>query len=138
MVILCFRLVYLLLVWSIAAAAPTKPLRIQQRPMQPEVATADSDASHLASWYGPKYHGHLTASGEVFDMHELTAAHRDLPFGVRLRVTDPSSGRSVLVRVNDRGPFLSGRDLDLSLAAARKLGIERRGLVTVNYELLAD
>jgi rare lipoprotein A len=138
MVILCFRLSYLLLVWSVAAAAPTAPLRVEQLSVLPLAAVGDSTANLLASWYGPEYHGLRTASGEVFDMHQLTAAHRDLPFGARLRLTEPQSGRSVLVRINDRGPFLSGRDLDLSLAAARQLGIERQGLATVHYQRLPN
>jgi rare lipoprotein A len=71
-------------------------------------------------------------------MNQLTAAHRDLPFGTRLQIRCPENGRSVLVRINDRGPFIAGRDLDLSLAAARRLGIERRGLARVEYERLAN
>jgi rare lipoprotein A len=71
-------------------------------------------------------------------MHDLTAAHPELPFGTRLQVTCPENGRSVLVRINDRGPFIAGRGLDLSLEAARRLGIEQKGLATVQYERLAD
>lgn len=128
MVTLCLRLLYMTLVWSVAAAAPNEPLPVVKEPAQ----------SFQASWYGPQYHGHLTASGEVFDMNQLTAAHPALPFGTRLQITCPQNGRSVLVRINDRGPFIAGRDLDLSLAAARKLGIEQQGLARVEYERLAN
>ena len=92
----------------------------------------------VASWYGGVHHGRTTASGEVFDMHALTAAHKDLPFGTRLRVTDLESGRSVVVRVNDRGPYMDRRAIDLSYGAARKLGIVRQGLAHVRLEPLAQ
>jgi rare lipoprotein A len=71
-------------------------------------------------------------------MNALTAAHPELPFGTRLKITSPENGRSVLVRINDRGPFVGGRDLDLSLAAARRLGIEGRGVARVVYERLPE
>ena len=85
-----------------------------------------------ASWYGPGFDGNRTASGEIFDQWALTAAHRTLPFGTRLRVTNTANGRSVVVRVNDRGPFVSGRVLDLSRAAADALGFS--GVATVRIE----
>jgi rare lipoprotein A len=85
----------------------------------------------LASWYGPKYHGRTTASGEPYDMHEMTAAHRTLPFGVLVEVTDLDTRRKVRVRINDRGPFVEGRIIDLSYAAARELGIVERGMARV-------
>jgi rare lipoprotein A len=84
-----------------------------------------------ASWYGPKYHGRTTASGEPYDMHEMTAAHRTLPFGVLVEVTDLDTRRKVRVRINDRGPFVEGRIIDLSYAAARELGIVERGMARV-------
>lgn len=87
-----------------------------------------------ASWYGDKYHGRRTANGEVYDMNGLSAAHRELPFGTRLRVTHLRSRRSVEVVVNDRGPFIRGRDLDLSLGAARALGMVDEGVAKVKIE----
>lgn len=89
------------------------------------------DRTELASWYGARYQGRLTASGERFDMKRLTAAHRSLPFGSQVLVTCPSTGRSVVVRVNDRGPFRRQRVIDLSRAAARELGILSRGVAPV-------
>ncbi|WP_018260672.1 septal ring lytic transglycosylase RlpA family protein [Methylobacterium sp. WSM2598] len=77
----------------------------------------------VASWYGPGFHGRRTANGERFDTHALTAAHRFLPFGSRVRVTNNSNGRSVVVRINDRGPYVGGRVIDLSNAAARAIGV---------------
>lgn len=83
-----------------------------------------SDAwSGVASWYGPNFHGRTTANGETFDQWAMTAAHKTLPFGTVLRVTNPSNGRSVEVRINDRGPFIAGRSIDLSRAAAEAIGI---------------
>ena len=84
-----------------------------------------------ASWYGRQFHGRRTANGERFDMYALTAAHRTLPFGSIVQVTDLENGRSVTVRINDRGPFKGGRIIDLSYAAAKKLGMIKRGVVPV-------
>ena len=91
-----------------------------------------------ASWYGHAHHGKKTASGEIYDMHALTAAHRTLPLGTRLRVTNLENNRTVVVRVNDRGPYVDGRVLDLSRAAARELGELGDGLFTVRLEVLDD
>jgi rare lipoprotein A len=90
----------------------------------------------LASYYAARYHGRTTASGEVFDVGKLTAAHRTLPFGTRVRVSNVRNGRSVNVRVNDRGPFVAGRVIDLSPAAARQLDMLDAGVVPVLLEVL--
>jgi peptidoglycan lytic transglycosylase len=87
-----------------------------------------------ASWYGPGLYGHRTASGEVLRPGDFTAAHRTLPFGTCLRVVNLDNGRSVQVRVNDRGPFAAGRIVDVSEAAARALGMRGRGVVRVRLE----
>ena len=92
----------------------------------------------MASWYGPKFHGKLTASGEVFNQEKLTAAHRTLPWGSRVKVTNLDNGKSVDVRINDRGPFGKGRIIDVSRAAARALGMVGRGITTVRVEWLSD
>jgi len=91
-----------------------------------------------ASWYGDVHQGKKTASGEVYDMAKLTAAHRTLPLGTRVRVTNVANGRSVVVRINDRGPFVDDRIIDVSRAAARALGAIGAGLFTVRVEVLAD
>ena len=88
----------------------------------------------MASYYGEGFHGRKTASGEVFDQWKLTCAHRDLPFGTRLKVTNLENNRSVIVRVNDRGPWVRGRIIDLSYAAAKKLGMIQEGVVKVKIE----
>lgn len=89
-----------------------------------------------ASYYAAKFEGRSTASGERYKGTELTAAHRSLPFGSRVRVTNPSNGRSVTVRINDRGPFTAGRVIDVSRAAAQELGMIARGHAPVDLELI--
>lgn len=93
--------------------------------------------SGQASWYGEPFHGRTTASGEPYDMNQLTAAHRTLPFGTKVRVLAPASGRSVEVRITDRGPFVGNRVIDLSYAAARELDMVEAGLAHVELEILA-
>lgn len=83
--------------------------------------------SGVASWYGPGFHGRLTANGERFNQNELTAAHKTLPFGTRVLVENPRTGKQVVVRINDRGPYAKGRVIDLSKAAAQALGMIQRG-----------
>lgn len=90
----------------------------------------------LASWYGPGFHGNLTANGEIFDQDALTAAHRTLPLPSRARITRLDTGASIMVRVNDRGPYIEGRVIDLSRAAADALGFVEDGLVEVRIEAL--
>jgi rare lipoprotein A len=87
-----------------------------------------------ASWYGPGLHGRRTASGEVFNSRDMTAAHRTLPFGTRVRVTNRKTGRSAVVRINDRGPYAHGRIIDLSKASAEALGIS--GVASVELVML--
>lgn len=87
-----------------------------------------------ASWYGERFRGRSTASGEPFNPDDLTAAHKTLPFGTRVRVVVPKTGRSVVVRINDRGPFVHGRVIDLSRAAAERVGIKRLGVARVRVE----
>ena len=82
-----------------------------------------------ASWYGPGFHGKRTANGETFNTHPLTAAHKTLPFGTQVRVTNERTGKSVVVRINDRGPYAHGRVIDLSKAAAKTVGISGAGKV---------
>lgn len=108
-------------------------------PSSPDVSVSMEVLPHggqtgLASWYGRAFHGRRTASGERFDMYALTAAHRTLPLGSRVRVTNLVSGQSVVVRINDRGPFVRGRVIDLSLAAAKVLDLPRTGTARVALE----
>lgn len=109
-------------------------------PAPPPVADKNTGyrSQGQASWYGNRHHGRRTASGERFDQHALTAAHRSLPFGSRVRVTNLLNRRSVVVRINDRGPYARGRIIDISQQAAERLGMLRRGIAPVRLEALAD
>ena len=106
-----------LMMWSLTPVLSSEGERVLQR--------------GKASWYGAFHHGRRTASGEIFNQNALTAAHRSLPFGTRLRVTNHQTGRSTVVRVNDRGPFKANRILDLSRAAAQAIGLQGVGLVVI-------
>ena len=119
----------LALIGSGCASAP------RARSMTGTKATA-SPAVGVASYYGKQYHGRKTASGERFNMHALTAAHRTLPFGTTLKVTNLTNERSVVVRVNDRGPFKRDRILDVSFEAARRLQMVTAGTARVRIEPL--
>ncbi len=90
----------------------------------------------IASWYGPGFHGKRTASGEIYNMYKLTAAHKTLPLGTYVRVINLENGKEVVVKVNDRGPFVPGRIIDLSYAAARKIGMLRKGTAKVKIVAL--
>lgn len=87
-----------------------------------------------ASWYGPKFHGKSTANGEIYDQMAFTAAHKSLKFGTLLRLTNLKNGKSVVVRINDRGPYIHGRDLDLSKAAAESLEMMNPGVIKIKVE----
>jgi len=100
--------------------------------------TAPAVMTGRASWYGPNFHGKTTSSQEIFDMYDMTAAHKTLPFGTHVMVTNLNNGRSVKVRINDRGPFIRGRMIDLSYAAAKVLGMVGPGVVPVRIEILSD
>jgi rare lipoprotein A len=90
----------------------------------------------IASWYGPGFDGNYTANGEIYDMSGISAAHKTLPFGTIVRVVELSTGRSVVVRINDRGPFVEGRIIDLSKGAAAELGIVEKGITKVGLRIL--
>lgn len=104
--------------------------------IEPERESARTLGNGVASYYGRRFHGRRTANGERFDMSALTAAHKTLPFGSRVRVTNLANGRSVVVRINDRGPFSRGRHIDLSRRAAEEIGMISAGHARVQMELL--
>jgi len=90
----------------------------------------------IASWYGPGFDGNYTANGEIYDMDGISAAHKTLPFGTVVRVVDLETGNSIVVRINDRGPFVQGRIIDLSKGAAAELGIIERGITRVGLRIV--
>ena len=123
---------------SNAPAVPAKPAPSKPPPAKPGAPAAPvvQNEEGIASWYGHPFDGRPTSSGEIYNMHDLTAAHRTLPFGTQVRVHDLDNGQDVVVRVNDRGPFVNGRILDLSYAAARQMGMIGAGTARVRLEIL--
>ena len=122
---------------SLAAAlvgCSMSPLRGPATSPSPPSAVGEHIGSGKASYYGSQHHGKLTASGERFNQGALTAAHRTLPFGTNVRVTNTRNGKSVVVRINDRGPFVRGRIIDLSKAAFERIGNTRSGIIRVRLE----
>lgn len=117
--------------------APTPPVASEE-PAAPSAPQENRIGRGSASYYAAKFHGRRTASGEVFDNRAMTAAHRTLPFGSLVRVTNPANGASVVVRITDRGPFTRGRMIDVSRAAAEELGLIARGHAPVELSLIAD
>jgi rare lipoprotein A len=115
---------------TVACAGPRATLR-------PTPAVIGAEERGLASWYGHPYHGRRTSSGEVYDMNTMTAAHRTLPFSTWLHVENLDTGQTVRVRVNDRGPFVDGRIVDVSHAAGVALGVIGRGVVPVRLRVIA-
>jgi rare lipoprotein A len=126
---------------GIAEAPPSPPG--PHRELEPAAPSQDrlgkpiSTEIGLASWYGPPYHNRQAADGSVFDQNALTVAHRTLPMGTFVRVTNLQTGESVIAKVTDRGPFVQGRTLDLSLAAAKAIGVYRAGVAKVKIEAFA-
>lgn len=126
----------LLMVWSLSGCGggPQRPLAPAGYPVGYPIGHVERG---VASWYGPGFHGHKTANGERYDMHQLTAAHRTLPLGSVLLVRSLTNGRTVTVRVNDRGPFAKNRILDLSLGAAQSLGMTGAGTDRIELRVTA-
>jgi hypothetical protein len=104
----------------------------------PRLTSLPNTEEGVASWYGPGFQGNLTANGEIFDTRKLTAAHQTLPFDTLVRVTNLTNGLAVVVRINDRGPFVGGRIIDLSEAAAERIDMIGSGTAEVRLELLAE
>ena len=127
----------LTLLASLAAAlflAACAGPRAAYAPWPPRPGDAETG---LASWYGPGFHGRKTSNGEIYDMHQMSAAHKTLPLGTWVEVIHLETGRSIQVRVNDRGPFVGGRVIDLSYGAARMLGMVNEGVAPVRVRTLA-
>jgi rare lipoprotein A len=126
------------LTMAAAAGGCARKKRVSVNPVPPVTAPAGWSETGVASWYGHPYHGRASASGEIYDMERLTAAHRTLPFHSWVRVYDLDNGKTVEVRINDRGPFVDGRVIDLSHAAASSIDMVRPGLAKVRLELIRE
>ncbi|MGB3336204.1 MAG: septal ring lytic transglycosylase RlpA family protein [Devosia sp.] len=106
-------------------------------PTLPQAYARETVLTGVASWYGPGFHGRTTANGERYNMNDMTAAHKSLKFGTRVKVTNENNGRSVVVRINDRGPYVGSRIIDLSKSAAQALDMIGPGTAAVTVEVLA-
>ncbi len=154
--ILFSGLMIILLMWTGCTVSPryhrSRGEARPARPARPATEQAESRPSHsdmpvdyhvgqvlrgTASYYGPNFHGRLTANGETFDRNAMTCAHLHLPFGTRLEITYLKTGRTVILRVNDRGPYSNNRILDLSEGAARRLGMHEDGIGEVTARILS-
>ena len=116
--------------------ATMRPYSINGVTYYPTVVEVGEKFRGVASWYGNDFHGKRTSNGEIYDMHDFTAAHKTLPMNTMVKVKNLKNGKSVVVRVNDRGPFVAGRIIDLSYAAAKKIGIVGSGTAPVELEIL--
>lgn len=128
------RLLFLAALSALALLAGCSRAVVARPPVPP---AAGMEEVGFASWYGAPHHGRRTASGEIYDMNQLTAAHKTLPFGTRLLVTNRDTSQTAEVRVNDRGPFVEGRILDVSYAAARQLGAVGTGVIPVRLRVIS-
>jgi rare lipoprotein A len=132
-----FAALGLAILLAACAAQPPTPVLTPAPVAQPAEKPVFTQTG-VASWYGSNHHGKTTANGEAFDMEAMTAAHRNLPFGTVVRVTNPTRNRTIKVRINDRGPYVDGRIIDLSARAARELGIAQNGVAQVRIEQFAS
>ncbi|MBQ9875808.1 MAG: septal ring lytic transglycosylase RlpA family protein [Campylobacter sp.] len=116
--------------------ATMRPYTINGKTYYPEHVSVGDTQKGIASWYGPNFHGKKTSNGERYDMHAMTAAHKTFPMNTMVKVTNTNTGESAVVRINDRGPFVSGRIIDLSKTAAQKLSVYANGTAPVKLEVV--
>jgi len=116
--------------------ATMRPYTISGKTYYPEVVKVGDTQTGIASWYGPNFHGKKTSNGETYNMNAMTAAHKTYPMNTMVKVTNRDTGASAVVRINDRGPFVSGRIIDLSKTAAKKVGVYAKGTARVKIEVL--
>ena len=116
--------------------APTATKKQKQKNKKSSFNKSKKVYKGISSYYGPKFHGKLTANGEIFDMYGVTAAHKEFPFNTMVRVTNENNGKSLMIRINDRGPYVGGRILDCSFGAAKKLGFVGEGTASVKIKVI--
>ena len=130
------KVLFLSILLGISLVLPATELFAKQPANHKSRTAHTKQMTGIASYYGGKFHGRRTASGEIFNKNAMTAAHRSLPFGTKIKVTNLRNGRTVLVRVNDRGPHAPGRMIDLSQAAAKKIGLSHAGTARVKLQVI--
>ncbi|MEA1924076.1 MAG: septal ring lytic transglycosylase RlpA family protein [Pseudomonadota bacterium] len=139
LVLLCTLFLPIFLLTACSSKAPinrdTPPVPVSREDPNSQKIELGFYQQGIASWYGHPFHGNATASGEIYDMHALTAAHKELPLGSEVLVTNLENNRQIEVIINDRGPFIKGRIIDLSLAGARRLEMEKNGTAMVRLDI---
>lgn len=123
---------------TVSRPATQRPYQIKGKTYYPIPSAHGFSETGIASWYGAKFHGRRTSNGEIYDMHAMTAAHKTLPMNTHLLVTNLENGKEITVRINDRGPFIRGRIIDLSYRGAQKLGMAEQGLARVQITALGQ
>lgn len=126
----------LALSFSLVAFATNKTEKPKNDPKTEKKVTKTNVSTGKASWYGPGFHGRLTANGERYNMNGISAAHKSLKFGTKVRITNLENGKSIVVRINDRGPYIKGRQFDLSKGAFKKIASIDTGVIKIKYEIL--
>lgn len=126
----------ILIIFIISGCATKRNFYIFHKPTKPIKVYTGYHETGIASWYGSDFHGRPTASGEIYNMYAMTAAHKTLPLGTYVKVTNLENGKSVIVKINDRGPFVKGRIIDLTYAAAKKLGMANKGIAKVKITVV--
>jgi len=121
---------------SVSRSVPIATKKQKQKKKKSSFDKSKKMYKGISSYYGPKFHGKLTANGEIFDMYGVTAAHKEMPFNTIVRVTNENNGKSHIIRINDRGPYIEGRILDCSFGAAKKLGFVGEGTAPVKIEVI--
>ncbi len=116
--------------------ATMKPYCVNGKVYKPTYVEVGDSMSGIASWYGPNFHGHLTSSGEYYNMYDMTVAHKTWPMNTMVKITNLDNGKSVIARVNDRGPFVKGRIVDCSYAVAKKLGFDKKGTCNARIDVI--
>jgi rare lipoprotein A len=126
----------LFIIFLSAGCATKRSYYIFHKPVKPSKTYIGYQETGIASWYGSNFHGRPTASGEIYNMYAMTAAHKTLPLGTYVKVTNLENGRTVVVKINDRGPFVKGRIIDLTYTAAKKLGMANKGITRVKITVV--
>ena len=136
MIRLFFPLLFFFIYCCTTSPRYTTNSSFSEKKIKSKSKTNKNELKGVSSWYGPNFHGNLTANGEVYDMYGVTAAHKTLPYNTVVRVTNEDNGKSIILRINDRGPYAKGRILDCSYGAAKKLDFANIGTANVSIKII--
>ncbi|MFV0531332.1 MAG: septal ring lytic transglycosylase RlpA family protein [Flavobacteriales bacterium] len=128
--------IVLTLSFSLSIFATNETGKTESKKTENRTEKVTNEKTGKASWYGPGFHGRLTANGERYNMNGVSAAHKTLRFGTKVKITNVANGKSIIVRINDRGPYITGRQFDLSKGAFKKIASVSKGVIKIKYEIL--